>query len=357
MANRTEPPVAPEPSSAGSGPTTWSRAGRRRPDGGATPATEADPNRLIPATVDTHRSVCAALGEAQGAISVLAAADTALDEIGFLLRRLRAVAVQAAAVAATGDDPSRQQEHVFVLVSEIAAIGARARFNGVRLFDGGLADRIVWVGAAGQPVRVHIDVLNGQVLGLEHPWGHANRAVGMPARLVTSTGTLPSGIFRVAETAVFDETGMKVGHYAHPALDFGGGITATFDRLLYYRDDTRRPRRGTVTLNSVISVRNAGAVDGALVTIGQALAEVSRRRAAASATRLRLADAVATLGLLTASRRADGNRRGNPDPPEILTATTVRELRSGPATAARASGPTGPRTLAGLLSGPGEPPG
>lgn len=271
------------------GATTVTRSGQPAGSGESARPTEARRSlHLLPAAV----------AEAQAAHRLLTAASTVLDEVGFLLRRLRTVAVTALSADCTGSDRTRLQDQVFTLVQEISTIGSQARCGDVRLFDGSLADQQVWVGSAGQPVHFDLRRLDGVALGIEHPWGHANRSSGLPARLAGSTGTLPSGIFRVDETCVYDESGVAVGTYQHPTVIFHDGVTATFDRCLYYRDSSSSRGTGTFTLNSVLSVRNPRAAEQSLGVIGDALAEVRRRRQQICESQEQLSDAIIALDIV-----------------------------------------------------------
>lgn len=233
---------------------------------------------------------------AERAGQTLATAAAALDELAFLLRRMRSVAV-----AATGTGSRSQtrlwQEQLHTLVVQVAAVTAEAVVAGVPVFGGQWSSRPVRIGSAGPPVEVDIAPLDARVLGIEQPWGYATRAQGPPARLVTATGVLPEGLFVVRRGQVVDVTGMPVGTVQGRRVDFHSGACATFDRSPSYRDEGTEAACGCLTFTSVLSVRSREAAQGAVAVIGDAIAEVSRRRKALEVCRVRLEAAVTSCGV------------------------------------------------------------
>ncbi len=303
LPEREQPPVPAAPLAAA--PADSRSARRRARNAGPSGAIAASAGLFPSAAMSSNASdrVVAALGEAQSGVSLLQTAAAILDEVAFLLRRLRTVAVQATDPEGTGVKGWRLQEQAFGIVAEISEVSRSAQFNGSPLFNGELSRRTVWVGSAGQSVELDLPLLDGPALGIERPWGRANKARSQPAQLISWTGTLPSGTYRIDGHDVFDEGGELVGRYDQRRIDFGNGVTATFDVSLYYRDEPNAAQAGIVSVTSVLSVRNPRAAERAVSVVGEALLEVARRRGAIAAARGQLEDVIVTLGLVTASSR------------------------------------------------------
>lgn len=237
----------------------------------------------------------AALPEVEQARQAMTTAAESFDEIAFLLRRMRSIAV-ASSGGGSGSQTRLWQEQLHTLVGQVAAATAKAVVAGVPIFSGGWSFRSAPVGAARQPVDIDIAPLNTRLLRIERPWGYATRAKGPPARLIAATGVIPDGVFMVRRGDVVDVAGVPVGTVQGRQVEFNTGARATFDRSPSYRDDESEPASGCLTLSSVLSVRSPSAAGAALDVIGDAVAEVSRRREALNASRHRFEDVVSTWG-------------------------------------------------------------
>ncbi len=259
-------------------------------------------------------SVAASLAEVQIGISVLQLADQALGKVSVLLRRLREIAIQAAAREQQSRDDLQRQ--AFGVVEQIALISREVRFDGAAIFDGSLSGREITLPGGG---RACVDVapMNGHTLGIESPWGRATVSrETRDAELTSSTGTLPSGTFRVVDGRVFGDSGEQVATYDGSTVDFGAGVTATFDRSLYFQDGTSDARSGVFLLDSVLSVRTGSAAEHAVGVVDRAAAIVTEQRLLLGWSRSQLAQAAAdvlaqrapSIEVLDAVLAADGAR-------------------------------------------------
>ncbi len=226
---------------------------------------------------------------------MLGTAEVVLDEVAFLLRRLKAVGERAVDSDVSRDERRELQDEAFAIVSEITMIGSRAQVDGKPVFDSANSPRSLCLDENGQPVTADLPTLNGRVLGVERPWGHANKADGQPAQLIHSTGTLPAGLFRIEGSRVYDDHGQDVAKYSHNRVDFGLGVTALFDRSLYYDDAPNAPQRGQLTLNSVVYLRNPASAARALDVIGNATVKVVSHRGSLGKVRAKVEAAIAAV--------------------------------------------------------------
>ncbi len=235
-------------------------------------------------------STGSSLAEVQIGISVLQLADQALGEVAVLLRRLRDIAIRAAGRDET--DREDLQAQAFSIVEQVGLISREVRFDGAAIFDGSLAAREITLPGGG---RACIDVapMNGRTLGIETPWGRATTSrETRDAELTTSTGTLPSGTFQVVDGQVFGHSGEQVGTYDGSTVDFGGGVSATFDGSLYFHDGAGT-KSGAFTLDSVLSVRTVSAAEHAVTVVDRAAALVTEQRLLLGWSRSQLAQAAA----------------------------------------------------------------
>lgn len=284
----------------------------------AAPATRRGRGAASAGTAGRHarRSgrAAASLAEVQVGISVLQLADQALGEVSVLLRRLRALAVRAAGREAAGREDLQRQ--AFGVVEQIAMITREVRFDGAAIFDGSLAGREITLPGGG---RACVDVapMNARALGIESPWGRATTSrETRDAELTSSTGTLPSGTFRVVEGQVFGDSGEQVATYDGAVVDFGDGVSATFDAILYFQDGTSRPRSGVFLLDSVLSLRTASAAEHAVSVVDRAAEIVTEQRLLLGWSRSQLTQAAAdvlaqrttSFEALDAALAADGAR-------------------------------------------------
>lgn len=234
-------------------------------------------------------SAASSLAEVQIGISVLQLADQALGEVSVLLRRLREIAIQAAARETQHRDDLQRQ--AFGVVEQIALISREVRFDGAAIFDGSLSGREITLPGGG---RACVDVapMNGHTLGIESPWGRATTSrETRDAELTSSTGTLPSGTFRVVDGQVFGDSGEQVATYDGSTVDFGAGVSATFDGSLYFQDGTSGSRSGVFLLDSVLSVRTGSAAEHAVSVVDRAAAIVTEQRLLLGWSRSQLAQA------------------------------------------------------------------
>lgn len=233
------------------------------------------------------------LAEAQTGISVLQLADQALSEVAVLLRRLRDVAAQAANRDAR--DRDELQRELFSLVEQVGLISREVRFEGAPIFDGTLAAREITLPGGGQAC-IDVAPMSSQSLGLEAPWGRATTSrQTRDTELISATGTLPSGTFRVVDGQVFGDCGEPVATYDGTTVDFGGGVSATFDGSLYFQDGSPGTRTGVFLLDSVLSVRTANAAEHAVGVIDRAAGIVTEQRLVLGWSRSQLAQAATEL--------------------------------------------------------------
>ncbi|MBK7722245.1 MAG: hypothetical protein IPI32_08490 [Austwickia sp.] len=235
-------------------------------------------------------STLASLAEVQIGISVVQLADQALGEVAVLLGQMRDVAHQAA-----GRDADRQalQSQIVAVVEQIDMISREVRFDGATVFDGTMADLAVPLPVGGR-LLIEIAPMNGRTLGIESPWGRATTAREAPdVELVSSTGTLPTGTFRVAGERVFGDAGAVVGRYDGATVDFGSGVTATFDGSVYFDEVAPGNPSGVFVLDSVLSVRTQSAAEHAVLVLDRAVAMITEQRLLLGWSRSQLAEAAA----------------------------------------------------------------
>lgn len=278
-----EPPVAPDAPEVRS--PLRSRAGAHR---------AADDSPRAGAVAGRHAqrsgSAAASLAEVQIGISVVQLADQALGEVAVLLRQMRDMAQQAAGRDA---DRAAVQSRMVAAVKQIDLISREVRFEGANVFDGTLADLTIPLPVGGR-VRVEIAAMNGRALGIESPWGRVTTSRGAPeVELSGSTGTLPTGTFRVVGEQVFDDSGAAVGRYDAGTVDFGSGVTATFDGSVYFVDGASENPSGVFALDSVLSVRTQSAAEHAVTVLDRAAAMITEQRLLLGWSRSQLAEAAA----------------------------------------------------------------
>lgn len=245
-------------------------------------------------------SPASSLAEVQIGISVLQLADQALGEVAVLLRKLRDLAIQSAGRDAANRDELQRQ--AFSLVQQIALISREVRFEGAQILDGSLSGREIGLPGGG---RACVDVapMSGHTLGIESPWGRATTSRGTgDVQLVASTGTLPSGTFRVVDGQVYDEADAQVATYDGAVVDFGDGVTATFDGSLYFEGSGGGPKSGVFLLDSVVSLRTGSAAEHAVGVVDRAAAIITEQRLLLGWSRSQLAQAATDV----LARRAPG---------------------------------------------------
>lgn len=262
------------------------------PRRGRPASTDGAPVAAQPAGRHAQRSAStgSSLAEVQIGVSVLQLADQVLAEVSVLLRRLRDLASQAANRDA--GDRDALQRRVVAVVDQIGLISREVRFDGTAIFDGSLAAREIALPGGGRAC-VDVAAMNGRTLGLESPWGRATTSRGTrDAQLTDCTGTLPAGTFQVVADQVFGDFGEQVATYdGHAVVDFGGGVSATFDDSLYFQDGATQTRSGVFILDSVLSVRTGSAAEHAIGVIDRAAALVSEQRLVLGWSRSQLAQA------------------------------------------------------------------
>lgn len=104
---------------------------------------------------------------ANDGISVVQTAEGALDEVNYLLQRIRELSVQALNDTNNAKNKGAIQNEINQYLAEIDRISAHTQFNGNYLFSDGSKDMAIQVGAKDhETVSISLPSMNNQVLGL-----------------------------------------------------------------------------------------------------------------------------------------------------------------------------------------------
>src|SRR5690606_13973722 len=110
-----------------------------------------------------------AVKNAQDGISLIQTGEGALNEVHAMLKRMEALAVQAANDTNTAEDRAKLQAEMDQLAQEVARIGSTTEFNTLKLLDGTFANKdiVFHVGAnENQNLRIRIGDMRSFALGL-----------------------------------------------------------------------------------------------------------------------------------------------------------------------------------------------
>ncbi len=112
------------------------------------------------------RGLTQAVRNANDAISLSQAAESALQQSTSILQRMRELSIQAANDINSEQDREALQNEVDQLIDELTRIGTSTTFNGQKLLDGSFVDAFFHVGAfARETVRVRIRDARAETIG------------------------------------------------------------------------------------------------------------------------------------------------------------------------------------------------
>lgn len=329
---------------------------------------------------------------AQDGISMLQTAEGALGEVHEILQRVRELAVQAGNTTLSSSDRQAIGEEMLALRSELDNIGNRTRFNGQQLLTGALA---VTLDSATSTMDTATASANGatvsvssiDVSGAEPSNTYTASNAGAVLTLsTTANGFTRSETFTVqdmganaSQSLTFDELGVTV-NIAHDANagNVTGAVIATGlngtnvvtsstssavfrvgaevgDDVALSFADMRASALGSVgsEISTLISSNNAvstsALADTLLLSVDEAIEQVSTFRARLGAAQNQMETAVNSLAVSVENLSASESRIRDADIAEVSSSLVAKQIMQSAGVAVLSQANTAPQAVLQLL--------
>jgi flagellin len=329
---------------------------------------------------------------AQDGISMLQTAEGALGEVHEILQRVRELAVQAGNTTLSSSDRQAIGEEMLALRSELDNIGNRTRFNGQQLLTGALAVTLdsatstMDTGTASANGAT-VSVSNIDVSGAEPSNTYTASNVGAVLTLsTTANGFTRSETFTVqdmganaSQSLTFDELGVTVNiaHDANAGNVTGAVIAAGLngttvvtsstssavfrvgaevgDDVALSFADMRASALGSVgsEISTLIAGNNAVATsalaDTLLLSVDEAIEQVSTFRARLGAAQNQMETAVNSLAVSVENLSASESRIRDADIAQVSSDLVAKQIMQSAGVAVLSQANTAPQAVLQLL--------